>query len=200
MALDASSTKGELAAALLGHFDEVHVLRTNLPDLERVRVTNRREGWHAASFHVGVLRTAPWPAATFDCIAMHDMSARRQASTDDLQKELNAARRLLRPHGWLALASPNPSFLGRRLGRTRGIPRRLLSQLLVRAKFSQQRCLFAAPTLERPLTVVPEAGDAVSAYELSDTLRDARSLARRAAVRLGLHSVLYPAYFLLARA
>ena len=41
---------------------------------------------------------------------------------------------------------------------------------------------------------------AIDAYEASSAMQGSRAWARRSAARLGLRSMLYPAYFLLARA
>jgi hypothetical protein len=55
--------------------------------------------------------------------------------------------------------------------------------------------LFVLPSLERPLTLIPDDLDAIDAYEASS---GERAWARRAAARVGVRSALYPGYFMLA--
>jgi SAM-dependent methyltransferase len=192
-ALDASSTPGDLALALKGHFFAVDVLRPTPSALEKVRALATRQGWSADGFTLGSLISPPWPDATFDCIALHDAFARTVRSRAEAVNVLTGLRRLLRPEGWLAVASPSPGFL-RRSG-TDGYAPAALSRLLSRAGFRDIRCLFVLPSLERPLTLIPDALDAIDAYEASS---GERAWARRAAAHLGVRSALYTGYFMLA--
>ncbi len=200
-ALDASEEAGgDFAASLMTHFDEVHVLRADPSVLDSVRADNAREGWVPASLTSGTVRDAPWPPGTFDCIALHDALAHRPPAAPGLLEDLRPLHRLLRPGGWLEVAAPNPRLPGRRAAGTFVLPRGRLSRLLVRAGFREVRCWFAAPTLARPLTLLPDARAAIRAYEASDAMRGATSWPRRAIAGFGTPSVLYPAYVLLARA
>ncbi len=200
-ALDASEeATGDLAASLMGHFAEVHALRTAAPVLDSVRASNEREGWAPASLTLGTVRSASWPAGTFDCIALHDALARRALVGPDLLEELRHLHRLLRRDGWLAVASPNPRPIARRRGPARVLSRGQLTALLRRAQFRDVHCWLAAPTLERPLTLLPDVRSAIRAYEASDAMRGSTSPIRRMIAGFGPVSLLYPAYVLLARA
>ena len=65
-ALDASSTPGDLALALKGHFFAVDVLRPTPSALEEVRTLAMRQGWSADGLTLGSFMSPPWPNATFD--------------------------------------------------------------------------------------------------------------------------------------
>ena len=192
-ALDASSTPGHLALALKGHFFAVDVLRPTPSALEEVRALAARQGWSADGFTLGSFMSPPWPDATFDCIALHDAFARPVRSRAEAVNVLTGLRRLLRPEGWLAVASPSAGF-PRRSG-TDGYAPAALSRLLSRAGFRDVRCLFVLPSLERPSTLVPDALDAIDAFEAS---LGERAWARRAAAHVGVRSALYTGYFMLA--
>ena len=192
-ALDASGTPGALAQALKGHFAAVDVLRPTPSELEEVRALAVRQGWSADGFTLGSFMSPPWPDATFDCIALHDAFAKTVRTRADAANVLTGLHRLLRPEGWLAVASPSAGFL-RRSG-TDGYAPAALSRLLSRAGFRDVRCLFVLPSLERPSTLIPDALDAIDAFEASS---GERAWARRAAARVGVRSALYTGYFMLA--
>jgi SAM-dependent methyltransferase len=199
-ALDASDTPGDLALALKGHFHAVDVLRPDHSALERVKAMAENQGWTANSLTVGSIRAAPWPPETFDCIALHDTLVATSRGASDMLAVLTGLRPVLKPGGWLAVGSPNPRVLGGRRGGAHGIPCGRLARLLRRARFRDVRCQFVEPSLESPLTLVPDAIHAIDAHEAASVLHGSRAWARRTAARLGLRSMLYPAYFLLARA
>jgi len=200
-ALDASDAPtGDLAAALMGHFAEVHLLRADNATLDGLPPANSREGWAPASAVTGTFRAAPWPRGTFDCIALHDALVRRRLPKTDVLAELEGAHRLLKPGGWLALASPRPSRVRRQSLDATGIPRTILSRLLTQAHFHEIRCLFVDPSVDNPRTVVPDAKPAIGANNTLEGIRGSAMWKRRAAVGLGLRSALFPAYILLARA
>jgi len=199
-ALDASETSGDLAQALKGHFNAVDVLRPDASALRQVQALAESHGWTANSLTVGSIRAAPWPPETFDCVALHDALVGTTRSPADALAVLTNLRPVLKPDGWLAIGSPNPGVLGGRRAGARGIAPGRLARLLRRARFREVRCLFVEPSLEWPLTLVPDAIHAIDAYEASSAMQGSRAWARRSAARLGLRSMLYPAYFLLARA
>jgi hypothetical protein len=125
---------------------------------------------------------------------------RAGAGTADLTARLVRVRQLLLPGGWLALSSFNPHFLGRRNARQPGISPARLARECSQAGFVELRTLFAEPSAEDPRTLLPDARAAVLAFETCHTLRGASGPARRLAARWGIRSLLYPAYFILARA
>lgn len=200
-ALDASGSQtGELTTALMAHFDEVHVLQAEVNTLDGIRAVNGRERWSQSSAALGSVRTAPWAGGTFDCIALHDALVERRLPTSGLLAELQSAHRLLKPGGWLALASPSTPRVRSPLGRPGGISRRVLSRLLKQASFRETRCLFVEPSLDDPSTVVPDADAAIRARDALEGVRGKSMWKRRAALEFGVQSVLFPAYLLLARA
>ena len=199
-ALDASETPGDLAQALKGHFNAVDILRPDASALRQVEALAESQGWTANSLTVGSIRAAPWPPETFDCIALHDTLVGTSRDATDTLAVLTNLRPVLKSGGWLAVGSPNPRVLGGRRAGARGMARGRLAGLLRRARFRDVRCLFVEPSLEYPLTLLPDAIHAIDAYEASSAMQGSRAWARRSAARLGLRSMLYPAYFLLARA
>lgn len=200
-ALDASSaTTGELAAALMAHFAEVHVLRNDRANLDGLSAANRRDGLVPSSTALGSVRHALWPAETFDCIALHDTLVRRQLPITEVLVALRGAHRMLKRGGWLALASPRPSRLRRPPLQENGISRGVLSRLLSVAHFREVRCLFVEPSVDDPVTMVPDMKTAIRAHDAIEGARGIAMWRRRAAVELGLRSALFPAYVLLARA
>ncbi len=200
-ALDASvESSGDLAASLMPHFGAVHVLRAEASVVESVRASNAREGWTPSSLTAGTVRAAPWPPGSFDCVALHDALARRAMAAPELLDELRQCNRLLKAGGWLALAAPNPRPFRRAPEPAGAIARGDMIRQLRRAGFREVRCWLAAPTLERPLTLLPDTRTAARAYEASDAMRGSTSWPRRAIAALGPLSLLYPGYVVLARA
>jgi hypothetical protein len=200
-ALDASESQtGELATALMGHFAQVHVLRDEGEKLEGLRAANDREGCEPASAVLGTVSTAPWARETFDCIALHDALVQRHLPAPEMLTELQGAHHLLKPGGWLALASPCTLRLRNPLGRATGIPRQVLSRLLRQANFREIRCFFVEPSADDPCTVVPDVDAAIRARDTLEGVSARTRWKRRAALELGVQSVLFPAYLLLARA
>ncbi len=201
MALDASDVPNrDLAVALMAHFTQVHVIRPDTAKLAALPAANSLEGWVPASTVIGSLSAAAWPEETFDCIAVHDALVRRGIPTTEVLAELKGAHRLLKPGGWLALASPRPSRLHRQRAGTIGLARATLSRLLKEAHFHEIRCLYVEPSADNPRTVVPNAKAAIGAHNHLEGVRGRAMWKRRAAVELGFRSALFPAYLLLARA
>ena len=196
-ALDGSETEGGLAAALTGFFADVHVLRSSQPALDRIRTLAAQEGWRQPRLLSGTVDSMP-RRATFDCLALHDALEARLRIAPDPSTVFAALHPLVRTGGWLAIAGANPGYKGRRLASARSPSR--LAVAASRAGFSATRILFAEPTIDDPRTIVPDAVDAVRAYETQGSLRGHASPARGVAARLGLRAALYPGYFLLARA
>lgn len=198
-ALNASETRtDELTTALMAHFAEVHVLRADSANPDGLRAASARETLAPANEARGSVCAAPWSPATFDCIALHDSLVRRRLPMADVVAELEGAHRLLKPGGWLALASPNPPMLRR--GFAAGFPRTLLSRLLMKAHFQEIRCLFVDPSADDPCTVVPDVKAAIRAHETLAGIRGKARWKRSAALELGFRYALFPAYLLLARA
>ena len=197
-ALDASDDpSGELSAALGEHFTEVHSLRANNARLEEFNTANEAQGWRPASVHAGTARDIKWPDGTFDCVALHDALTRSAHSERQVIQELDEYRRILRGDGWLVLASPTPRAAARGQAETPAIPRRRLTRLVEQSDFREVRCLWFEHMIERPLFLIPNSRRTIEAYE---AMRGSASRQRRAAAKAGLNSLLYPAYFLLARA
>ena len=199
-ALDASATPGDLAEALTGHFGRVDVLRPDAAALELVRNHAATEGWRPGQLETGALSAAPWSDGTFDCVALHDTLAVSGWDAARLLAGLEWCRALLRPGGWLALASPNPRLVARLRGTASGLPPGRVRRLLRRARFAEVRCFFIEPLIEYPICVIPDAYAASCAFESSEAVRGATTRARRATARLGMRSALYPGYYMLARA
>jgi hypothetical protein len=198
VALDASATKGHLASELSRHFSNVHVLREDKAALDEVRAFGGRAGDRPCTLTLGSLRTAPWNESTFDCIAVHDRFAGQNQKPAESIQTLERLRHLLKTDGWLVAASPNPSYLrARSAGRT-GIAPRALSRMLVEARFREVRRIFVTPSLDSPRTLIPDARRAVGAYEAYDSIQGTSEWKRRTVAGLGLHSALYPAYFIMA--
>ncbi len=72
--------------------------------------------------------------------------------------------------------------------------------MLVEARFREVRRIFVVPALDEPWTLIPDAKRAISAHEAFDAIQGSTQWTRRAVARLGLHGMLYPAYFIMARA
>jgi hypothetical protein len=200
-ALDASGeSTGELATSFRSHFGAVHVLRDDATALERVQLDCAGDGWEPTSCRLGSPKSSPWPARSFDCIALHDALARRNPTSAEMLDELTRLHTMLRSGGWLALASRTLPPVRR--GRPdAAISRRVVTRQLRLAGFGEIRCLFGGPTIEGPLTLLPNSSKAVGAFEASDAMRGAPGLrGRRTLARLGARDLLYPAYLLLARA
>lgn len=175
IALDASGTDGRLAVELSGHFSRVEVAEH-----------------------------APWVSSesrtprSFDCVALHESLSAVADSTAERVLALSRVRNLLRPGGWFAAASANSSFLGNRGSRRVGIAPRLYTQHLEMSGFADVRRIYVTPSLEQPRTLIPDSRRAVNGYEAFEpnTVSKARSLF----AQMGVHSALYPAYFIMARA
>jgi hypothetical protein len=174
-ALDASGTEGRLAAELSGHFSDIEVIE-----------------------HAPWITDVPWSPHTFDCIALHESLSVVAASAVERVAALRRVRDLMRPGGWLAAASANSSFLGNRGAPRAGIAPRLFAQYLTTSGFTDVRRIYVTPSLEQPRTLIPDARRAVTGYEAFEP--NTVSRARGAFAQLGIHSALYPAYFILARA
>jgi hypothetical protein len=200
-ALDASPlSTGDLSTALLGHFDSVHLMRSTAPVISRISDVARVEGWAPATTTLGALRTSTWSPESFDCIALHDLLIREPQSRENLAADLDQAHRILRSGGWLSLASSSSGPL-RSGASTSAVPsRRDLETMLRRAGFTEIRCLFAEPTLERPLVLVPDKASAVALYDSRYTRALPKRMVRWAMVRTPLRAQLFSTYFLLARA
>ncbi|HET9947380.1 MAG TPA: methyltransferase domain-containing protein [Longimicrobiales bacterium] len=196
VALDASATTGQVAAELAPWFGEVHVLREREADFAGVRAL--AAALHDAPYReaVGTIHSAPFPEGSFDCVAVHDVLAGRSPASEDTARTLARIRALLRPGGWLAAASPRRGL--RRSG-ARGVSPRAFTRALERAGFRDTRCLFAAPSIDRPLSLVPDSAPTVRAYEGSDPIAGTTSPGRRVLSWLGAGALLYPGYFILAR-
>lgn len=170
MALDASDGTLSLAAQLEPHFARVEILDAS----------------------------PRWRAQTFDCIAVHANLIRilNQGHAD--MPGLNRLYALLRPGGWLVGGSTNPDYIGesRAAG---GVKLSVAIRKLHRAGFQEVRCAFATPSLDRPTSLIPAARHAVRAFETSSATQDATTWRRRLVAGVGPLSVLYPAYFTMAR-
>jgi len=199
-ALDATDAPtADVAASLRQHFPAVSVVRRDESALSDVRASAAASGWHVDEYVQGRLESGPWAAGSFDCIVMHDVLSRDSGQRDPLRRTLAAARRLLRPGGWLQLTSANRS-----LRRSRSAPgalsRRNVARLLRRAGFGEVRTLHVASSIERSLHLIPDRRGALLAFESSDAMRGATSRVRQAIARVGPRSMLYTGYMLLARA
>ena len=81
-ALDASALRtGELAGALVPHFDAVHVVRPDAASLEATTASARRDGWQPATATVAPLTAITLEQGSLDCIAVHDLFVRQPRST-----------------------------------------------------------------------------------------------------------------------
>ena len=118
----------------------------------------------------------------------------------ELVAELARLRALLRPGGWLALASINPRCIGRRSVTGHGIPVAGLAAAVSGAGYAETRTLFTEPSIDDPRSLVPDTSDAARAYETREGLRPRSNRARGMLSGIGLRDLLYPGYFLLARA
>jgi hypothetical protein len=200
VALDASEdSSGELAAALREHFSTVHVLRSEQGKLEELRAANARQRWTVASETVGSVYDGAWEHESFDCVAVYDGLAHGISATA-VSDRLKRYRRLLRPGGWICVASPTPTVLGRGGSNDSGIERRAFTRMLKGAGFQDIRPYWIEYSLDRPLFLVPHHRSTIVAYESHDAMRGAGLGRRRQVVaNTGIGSLLYPAYMLLAR-
>lgn len=200
-ALDASDdSTADIAACLAEHFRDVHVLRPDRSAADAFRSAPHCASWSPASLTAGTLESATWDAGSFSCIALHDSLDRRHIEPAARDAEFARYHRLLRANGWLALAAAQSPALSRGGAKNGGTNRKQLTRALKKAGFREVRCFFVEPTLERPLTILPDSLPAVRAYEFYDAMRGSTGLKRRGVASLGLRSLLYPGYFLLARA
>ena len=195
-ALDATrETSADVAAALQPHFPLVHVLRTSDSALSSVRESSGSMGFQAAAMSSGRLDSAALEAGSFDCIMVHDAIV---GATPDAARVLGTARRLLRTGGWLQVASAHPPLWN--ATESSGIRRRKLERDLYSAGFREVRTYQVDSALDRLLHFVPSDRRAVLEYESSPAMRTITSRRRRAVASIGLHSLLYPGYMMLARA
>jgi hypothetical protein len=200
-ALDASEdASGELAAALSEHFATVHALRSDDAKLQDLHEASARQGWSLASETVGSVYDGSWAHGMFDCIAVYDGLA-ADVSHGAAYDRLKRYHSLLRSGGWICVASPTPTVLGRGGSHDSGIERRAFTRLLTRAGFNDVRAYWIEYSLERPLFLVPHKRETIVAYESYDAMRGSGlSRRRRTVANTGIGSLLYPAYLLLARA
>lgn len=175
IALDASGTEGRLAAELAGHVSDIEVAE-----------------------HAPWISSAPWRPGTFDLVALHELLSVVDRSTVERVTALTQVRSLMKPGGWLAAASANSSFLGNRGAQRVGISPRMYAQYLVMSGFTDVRRVYVTPSLQQPRTLIPDSRRAVNGYEAFEP--NTVSKARGVFAQLGIHSALYPAYFILARA
>jgi SAM-dependent methyltransferase len=199
-ALDASALRtGELAGALVQHFDAVHVVRPDVASLEATTASARRDGWQPATATVAPLTAITLEQGSLDCIAVHDLFVRQPRSTAALTSDLACLARLLRPGGWLSLSSPHRPSLPWRRSTARGLSRRRVESLLQSAGFREVRCLFTEPSLERPLMLVPDSAAAVQTFDAREARSASKRLARRALAHTPLRGDLFSSWFLFAR-
>ena len=199
-ALDASAEQtSDLAAGLFGHFSDVTILRENHASLEAVRLDSLEGPAAAASFLVGSIATVPLAPRSFECIALHDALASVSSSKAELRTGFAAAYALLRHDGWLAATFPSPSIQSI-CSRQWRPSRRSVCRMLTRAGFREMRLLYVESGLERPLTMLPGRADAIRAYENAPGMRPRTRGVRSALASVGAHSILYPAFLVLARA
>jgi hypothetical protein len=195
-ALDATGeTSADVAAALQRHFPLVHILRDSDSALSLVRESSRGLGFEAAAMSPGRPDSGGLDAGSFDCIMMHDAIV---GARTDANRVLSGARRLLRTGGWLQVASAHPPL--RDANEASGIPRRKLERALYAAGFGEVRTYHVDSALDRLLHFVPGDRRAVLEYESSPAMRSSTSRRRRAVASIGLHSLLYQGYMMLARA
>lgn len=200
-ALDASALpSADLAAALLPHFAEVHVVRPDTVSLEAAAESARRGGWEPTTATVARLDELPLHDRSLDCIAVHDLFVRHPRPGAELAADLVRLGRLLRPGGWLSLCSPHRQSLPWRRSVTAGLRRAGVESLLYRAGFREIRCLLTEPSLGRPLALVPDAGPAVALFDTRDARSRTKQLVRQALARSPLRADLLSSYFLFARA
>lgn len=200
VALDASSTTGQLAADLSLHFSEVHVLRRTTSALDEIRAYGEHVGSRPYAPTVGTILSAPWGDHAFDCIAVHDTFAKCDPKAVETIERLDRIRLLLKAGGWFVGATPNTSYVRHRRTGAVGISPRVFSRMLVEAQFREIRRIFVVPSLDDPVTLIPDAPRAVNAYEAFDSIRGTTKWTRRVLARLGLRKMLYPAFLILARA
>lgn len=200
-ALDASALpSGDLAAALLPHFAEVHVVRPDAASLEATMASARRDGWEPTTGMVARLDNLGLPDRSLDCVAVHDLLVRDPRSSVELASDLAGLGRLLRPGGWLSLCSPHRQSLPWRRSAAAGLRRNHVESLLHRAGFREIRCMFAEPSLDRPLMLVPDSSAAVATFDERATRSVPKQLVRKALARSPLRADLLSSFFLFARA
>jgi hypothetical protein len=175
----------------------VHVIRETQSQLDEVRAyaTTLAVGPYVETR--GSILEPHWMDGTFDCIAIHDALEGWDTRAPGTSAYLDRILLLLKPRGWLIGASANPWYLGRRaLGK--GLAPRAVVRLLKNAGFREVRLLFVRPSLARPLALVPDDPRAIRAFDGFRSMSDSTALTRRVVARLGIRSVLFPAYFVLA--
>ncbi len=200
VALDASRSPGPIASELSRHFEEVRVLREDRAALDEVGRYAEKVGDRAHTLTLGSLSTTAFEGQSFDCIALHDRIAMDVPSVAERIETLGRLRGLLEPGGWLVAGASIPPLFRRRAAAKAGISPRGFSRMLRKAGFREVRRIFVAPSIDSPITMVPDAPDAVASFEAFDTIRGSTSRIRQLVARLGLRDRLHPAYFIMARA
>lgn len=196
-ALDATNElSADVSATLEQHFSAVHVLRKDEAALSLLRKSRDLAGFRESlKMSMGRLDSAPFEAASFDCVMLHDSIVTTGA---DARKTLAGARRLLRDGGWLQMASPRPPLRG--AIESSGIRHGKLVAWVRSTGFREVRTYHIDSSIDQLLHLIPAARPAVLEYESSPAMRSSISRRRRLVASIGLHSLLYPGYMLLARA
>lgn len=150
--------------------------------------------------HVDRLEPGEAPSRrSYDCIVLHERVRQSLNPSDAGTPTLQHFRALLAPDGWLVGSATNPHCLGSgRLARD-GVGIGRMTRAFRRAGFTEVRRIFALPSLDRPMDLVPDTRRAVAAYEGLTSMQDAVSPLRKAVATMGLTSIMYPAYFILGR-
>lgn len=212
-ALDIAVRPSAMALALARHFDVVHQLAQAPDVVEQTRLHASRDD--IANVEAAVVETfdaLPYADESFDCVALHGTLGARDGGLltrgsprqrDDLL--LRECRRLLRPGGWLYVATANPAWYGgarRPLGLMRSMRamHRLSPAFIASAGFDPVQAYYAFPTHEEPQSLVPAMRAAAIAFEGGGGRSRRATALRRAAAWTPFYPALAASLVYLARA
>lgn len=212
-ALDIAAGTSAMPLALSRHFDVVHQIAMSAEVAELTRVRSAEDGMDNVESAVADEPFAlDYPDESFDCVTLHGTLEARDRGPFTVESSrardmriLREARRLLRPGGWLYVATSNPLWYGRvrhpfLLARGVRVLHRASPAFVAAAGFADVRTLYAFPTHERPQALIPATRSAALAFESIDERGQLGARVRRAAGWTPLYRALVPSLVYLARA
>jgi SAM-dependent methyltransferase len=212
-ALDIAVRPSAMALAMARHFAIVHQIAPSPDVVEVTRLHASRDD--LANVHTAVIDTfdeLPYDDETFDCVSLHDTLEARDGSLLSRGSRrrrdeglLRECRRVLRPGGWLYVATSNPAWYRRArhpLGLLRGARalHRVSPGFIATAGFEPVRAYYAFPTHDRPYALVPATRAAAIAFEGLARRGRLNDRVRRVLAWTALYRSFAPSLVYLARA